>query len=806
MDWKSELDVCLASPTLLKCVRGFMVWQDASLPSDHAPIAVSVSPPNVDMAALYASAKCLGDHATLYTRGHNSSVRKAFRISNINVNRFKHQLSCREVPILIDLDDINAYADAITDTLYSCSKECYQKERGPPVSPVMERWDRIMRDDDDGRVWRAIDWKGQDSEGNGNKICPDDKQFQLFFENMFNPPEVPPINCDMISTHVEIPLLDSEITREEVQMCINKLRADKASGPDGICPGIFKVLPIQWLLCITSLFNVVFASNFYPSSWRLARLFTIFKRGDRLLPSNYRGINVINSISKIYDMILCNRLTQWFTPFREQAGSQSKRGCLEHIITLRLLIDLAKRKKFTLFVTFVDFTQAYDRVPRATLFRVLQRLGCGAVMLAALVAMYHATQSVLGTAIITATVGVRQGSPTSCILFVLFIDDLIRLLKEKCGRDGFLSWLHVLVLMDDTVLLSTSRAGMSKKISILLEFCNDYGMKVNMSKTKFFGINVGPREREPFHVHGVTVQWCDRYTYLGSVFTSEGSLSSAIAAHAQVKMCHILKFISYVKKNVDTPFYVKKRLFHAALMSSVLYGCESWLGGSLKPIEKLYNWGIKQLLGVRMSTCNEICYLELGMPPVKAIVAQKQRKYFRNMWSERRAMDDDPWTHVVRLVLESDTLTSRRVFDLIHRDADDFGEAMAAVKLSVRSSNSSRRATYALLNPSFSVHDVYLQRKFINDVFRGSFSKLRVSGHSLAVETGRWNMRGRGRLPLEERLCPCGAVQTELHVVESCPQTLSLRDQYQFNSWQELMAKDVDETIKIVHIILSMYH
>jgi len=234
-----------------------------------------------------------------------------------------------------------------------------------------------------------------------------------------------------------------------------------------------------------------------------------------------------------------------------------------------LLIDLAKRKKFTLFVTFVDFTQAYDRVPRATRFRVLQRLGCGAVMLAALVAMYHATQSVLGTAIITATVGVRQGSPTSCILFVLFIDDLIRLLKEKCGRDGFLSWLHVLVLMDDTVLLSTSRAGMSKKMSILLEFCNDYGMKVNMSKTKFFGINVGPREREPFHVHGVTVQWCDRYTYLGSVFTSEGSLSSAIAAHAQVKMCHILKFISYVKKNVDTPFYVKKRLFNAALMSSV---------------------------------------------------------------------------------------------------------------------------------------------------------------------------------------------------------------------------------------------
>lgn len=96
---------------------------------------------------------------------------------------------------------------------------------------------------------------------------------------------------------------------------------------------------------------------------------------------------------------------------------------------------------------FVDFSQAYDRVPRTTLFSMLRRLGFGAVMLAALVAMYHVTRSIIGTAIVTATVGVRQGSPTSCILFVLFINDVIKLLRENCEWDGFLSWFHALVLM-----------------------------------------------------------------------------------------------------------------------------------------------------------------------------------------------------------------------------------------------------------------------------------------------------------------------------------------------------------------------
>ena len=138
-----------------------------------------------------------------------------------------------------------------------------------------------------------------------------------------------------------------------------------------------------------------------------------------LEPNNYRGINVINSIAKIYDMVLCTRLSQWFKPFREQAGSQVGRGCMEHIVTLRLLMDLARRKKFKLFITFVDFSKTYDCIPRYKLFLTLKPMGCGMTMLMALIAMYQYTSSVIGTAVIAATVGVRQGSPTSCLLFII---------------------------------------------------------------------------------------------------------------------------------------------------------------------------------------------------------------------------------------------------------------------------------------------------------------------------------------------------------------------------------------------------
>ena len=148
---------------------------------------------------------------------------------------------------------------------------------------------------------------------------------------------------------------------------------------------------------------------------------------------------VINCLAKLYDMILCARLETWFKPYREQAGAQKGRGCVEHIVTLRLITDFAKKKKNKLFVVFVDFTQAYDLVPRDMLFRVLKRLGCGTVMLAALIAIYRVTNSVIGTVVVATTIGVRQGSYISCLLFILYINDLIKLIKENCNPEGFLS-------------------------------------------------------------------------------------------------------------------------------------------------------------------------------------------------------------------------------------------------------------------------------------------------------------------------------------------------------------------------------
>ena len=51
------------------------------------------------------------------------------------------------------------------------------------------------------------------------------------------------------------------------------------------------------------------------------------------------------------------------------------------------------------------------------------------------------------------------------------------------------------------------------------------------------------------------------------------------------------------------------------------------------------------------------------------------------------------------------------------------------------------------------------------------FTRSRLSSHRLKIETGRW-----ARIEPEDRLCMCGQIQTEEHVLLYCVLTDHIRD------------------------------
>ncbi len=73
------------------------------------------------------------------------------------------------------------------------------------------------------------------------------------------------------------------------------------------------------------------------------------------------------------------------------------------------------------------------------------------------------------------------------VFYTMFTNDLVKHIKEKCPC-FFFQWLHLLVTMDDTVLVDTSRPIILIKIMESHVFCKNYGMEINEGK-HFFVIN-----------------------------------------------------------------------------------------------------------------------------------------------------------------------------------------------------------------------------------------------------------------------------------------------------------------------------
>ena len=398
----------------------------------------------------------------------------------------------------------------------------------------------------------------------------------------------------------------------------------------------------------------------------------------------------------------------------------------------------------------------------------MKELGCGTMMLRAIAATYRTTTMLLRSAVITSSIGVRQGSPTSCLLFTILVNKLITDLKEKCQPDGFLQWFHCLMLMDDTVLLATTRESALNKVKILREFCSSSGMVINKIKTKFMVINGKGVDLHPLTDEDFSVDNTDKYTYLGSIITQDGKISSSVQAHCQAKMAHVGKFEAYVRKNSDMPFTVKLKVFRAALMTAVLYGAETWVSNGIwRVIGPLYATCIKTLLGVRRTTATDLCLIEAGQPSISQLIKSSQKNMIYKLTSRRVDIEDDPLMFALETARRAKTPCAKYIDSL----ADfSYNDETLHLHTAVRRSTRTKFKSYCeQMNPSLTVHPIYTDSN-IPEFKRIVTTKIRLSSHNLQIEKGRWSCK-----PREERLCTCGAIQDEQHILAHCPLNLSIR-------------------------------
>ena len=692
--------------------------------------------------------------------------------------------------------------ELIANAIYKAACES-KKPNPPPPQPQQpsrnapDRWKKLVTKGDPKLIWRAINWDGSFESAPDVSESPTDQEFANHFENLLNPPNGPE-TINIPRSNVTIPVLDDEIHPNEVLDGIKSMKPNKASGPDGIGPGLLRMLPMAWIILVTLMFNVVF-HGVYPLAWMISKFFTIFKKGNRRDPNNYRGISILCALAKLYDVILNNRFTQWYRPHVEQAGAQRGRGCAEQILTIRLLIDIARKRGLTLYVAFIDYVKAYDKVNRNLLLDMLAAKGCGDRFLSAIGQSLKRSVNVIGSASFFSSSGVRQGGSTSCSLFTLVIDYTIEKMRE-IADDGWLLALHMLLLMDDTVVLATSRQRMREKLLVLQRAATEIGMELHPDKSLFFAINA--IDLSPFYLDfGVIVGYSDVYGYLGTPVSNE-KISEQIKRHMKSKCRDVSKFSAFLAKHPDAPFSIKRTVWFSAVTSAVLYSCETWLTRDLSCVNPQYRRTVKELLGVRQSTPTNLLISESGIPDAKAFIFYRQISFLSKLRASP-GYQGSPVQKAIDMAVAAQSPMGRHMLYLNTLQIDPRRQCIMDSQADITLGDSSRREAYKSINPSLSVHPMYTSKN-VSELMRISTTRLRLGSHYLKIETGRWS-----RLERHLRLCPCGQVQDETHVLLSCPHSDNLRTQYHeldFSSLAALMDGEPSDVTSYCHkVLMKMY-
>lgn len=114
-------------------------------------------------------------------------------------------------------------------------------------------------------------------------------------------------------------------------------------------------------------------------------------------------------------------------------------------------------------------------------------------------------------------IGLKQGDPSSPLLFMLFVDDI----SENINTDLHSIFtveelkLFLILYVDDQALFAMSPESLHSMISYLETYCNTWGMKINTSKTKAMISEKGRPTSYDFYIYNTKVEVVNSFKYLG---------------------------------------------------------------------------------------------------------------------------------------------------------------------------------------------------------------------------------------------------------------------------------------------------
>ena len=169
------------------------------------------------------------------------------------------------------------------------------------------------------------------------------------------------------------------IDNNDTMRIIKNTKILTSKGHDGISSELLKLITNDISKCITVIINQSLTSGIFPNSLKIAKVTPIFKKEKYKLITNYRPISVLPVISKIFETIIHEQLSEYFISnnlFCPQQYGFRKNSSTE-LAALELLDRvLDQMDKHKIPINFhIDLSKAFDSLRHVILLAELTHYG-----------------------------------------------------------------------------------------------------------------------------------------------------------------------------------------------------------------------------------------------------------------------------------------------------------------------------------------------------------------------------------------------------------------------------------------------
>src|SRR5215469_6813345 len=229
-----------------------------------------------------------------------------------------------------------------------------------------------------------------------------------------------------------------------------------------------------------------------PDDWKVADVVPIFKKGQRNMAANYRPVSLTSVVSKVMESILRDHMWSFLESndalSHEQHGFTQGRSCLTNLMeTVEKWVECIDEGD-GVDVMYLDFRKAFDTVPHLRLLWKLEIVGLNMQLvnwIKAFLTDRRMRVIVNGKTSSWTKVlsGVPQGSVLGPLLFLVFVMDLPKVIRQKA-----------MMFADDTKLwsrISEAADGikLQEDLDNICKWLNDWQLQPNIDKYKVMHIH-----------------------------------------------------------------------------------------------------------------------------------------------------------------------------------------------------------------------------------------------------------------------------------------------------------------------------